>query len=667
MSYNLRHDDASPSPVTQTLEAWGISNVVVTERSFAPGTLTFDIAGDFDTAPPFAYGERITLLEGSTVRWTGRVRQLPQSARGENEVRSYVAEDVLGDLARRTFLQPWKIFDGVSMVEATQAMLVLFRDVDNNGVQISGQVENIIAAASAAGIAVQFGTAASMAVQPQAIDGKAMTFLEALKLVAKLVPDAATQIDHTTTPPTLSIVRRVDADEHSLAVIDNADEFDCTALHDQQVSAVVLTYQKQAVVSGIAYTAIASDVHPPGSTGEEENALVATTELRGASPPQSIVQEQYIETELIDPDEFAFWERIWPDIANRNLAATLEDGEIVDAPDEDRLIIDGAQPAWTGTAKQITVKALFNGVVDGVTYLNKLLVATVNASTLSTGTYSQTTEGQQYDPGESVPSGLASLLYSALNPLQYSGSFMRVESELGWSIRVGDALNFTGTDDTALTTARASVQSIRRNLDTGTVSYEFGPPPWLSFDDLIDLLRSTNSLQSSVRSDERAGNGNSNTLTVEGSGMGPGWSLVPQEPVATHPFKVTRIGTTGDDFRVEAGQIDGYTIAAQTIDVGSSRPVSIRIKPVYSLSIYNSEFVYAATLSTSPTAPTLEASATLSDVTAVTSVGDEARCVIATISSLNVVSQIATGNVVSTLQDDGTLNGEATVSYNKAS
>lgn len=133
----------------------------------------------------------------------------------------------------------------------------------------------------------------------------------------------------------------------------------------------------------------------------------------------------------------------------------------------------------------------------------------------------------------------------------------------------------------------------------------------------------------------------------------------------THPFKVTHI--SGDDFTVQAGQIDGETIASTTLDVGSSRPVAIRVVPNYNVLIYNSEFAYAHAILGGLDAPTLEASSSTDDVSVLTSVGDEARVVIATIDADNAVSQIATGNIVSTGDDDGTLTGQRQLSFNKAS
>ena len=133
----------------------------------------------------------------------------------------------------------------------------------------------------------------------------------------------------------------------------------------------------------------------------------------------------------------------------------------------------------------------------------------------------------------------------------------------------------------------------------------------------------------------------------------------------THPFKVDHVG--GNIYRVQAGTVEGQFIATQTIDVGSTRPVAILAYPKYTLSIFNSEYVWAATVMTGTDAPVLTSSTTtLSDVTLVTSAGTEARVLIAQIDSSGI-SQITTGNIVGTFASDGSLTGQMNGSFNKNS
>ena len=132
------------------------------------------------------------------------------------------------------------------------------------------------------------------------------------------------------------------------------------------------------------------------------------------------------------------------------------------------------------------------------------------------------------------------------------------------------------------------------------------------------------------------------------------------------PFQVTRV--EGNIYEVQAGTCEGQLIATQEIDVGSTRPVAILAYPQYTLSIFNSEYVWAAVVKTGANAPVLLSStSTLADVTTVTSSGTEARCLIAYIDTDNDVSQVTTGNIIGTFASSGTLTGQMVGSFNKNS
>jgi hypothetical protein len=667
------------SSTTQSLEAWGLSKVRVTLKSFQPSTLSFRLATDFDAASSFIYGAQVTLRDpNDVIRFTGRIRQRPASAAGTEEQQSYVAEDILGDLNRRMMRQDWTQLLVSTPTAVSTPLTTLFFDREEREA-IAATISRITARAISIGVSMQVATLPTLAQRPRVVDMRGATLLECLRAVARFVPDLSTRVDYTTTPPTLSFIRRTAATEHDLAVIESAEQFEIAPLDDQQISAVVLTYERRKTVSGDTFNEGFKHRYPVDATGDEENALVIHTELRGATSGdqssaglRSLTQSQYIETSAIDPSDEAWWALLWPDIANAASGFTLTDDEIVGSPAQTKMITAGAQPAWTGSAATVEVRALFNGLIAGQPWVNKRLVARVNASTLNTGTYTKTTdvlgEDPPDDPGEEVPDDISQLLYDGLNPLQWQGRHVRTTDELSdWTIKPGDLVNFTGTANSDLETARATVQSVTYDIDSATRSIEFGSASPLQFADLIELLKPMRTLTIGTRAAEAAGTGTPTDITVEGAGMGPGASLVPTEDnLAEHAFQVRMIGTTGNSFRVEAGQIDGQTIAAATVDVGGSRPVSLIILPQYTLGIYNSQHVHSLAIKTGEDAPVLDTVAgTASDVTLVTSAGDEARVVIAVIAAGNAISQIAHGNILTTWADDGSLDGQAQLAFNK--
>lgn len=136
----------------------------------------------------------------------------------------------------------------------------------------------------------------------------------------------------------------------------------------------------------------------------------------------------------------------------------------------------------------------------------------------------------------------------------------------------------------------------------------------------------------------------------------------------SHPFKVSQ---TGENlFTVQAGTCEGQLITTTEIDVGATRPVAILAYPKYTLGIDDGQFVNTIAVKTGLYAPVLVSSTSIfSDVdSGITSAGTEARVLIAYIDSGDsgdVISQIATGNIVGDFDDDGTLTGQAAGRYNK--
>jgi hypothetical protein len=150
-------------------------------------------------------------------------------------------------------------------------------------------------------------------------------------------------------------------------------------------------------------------------------------------------------------------------------------------------------------------------------------------------------------------------------------------------------------------------------------------------------------------------------LVVRTTPDGDVWSAGADPP---HPFRVTALGA--DKFAVLAGTCEGALIEAITLDVGSTRPVAILAYPQYELSIDSSAFVNAASVRGGGAAPILDYSTDiLSDVTIVSSAGNEARALIAYITDGDVIAQITTGNIIGTFQDSGYLDGQMSGSFNK--
>lgn len=662
---------------TQSLALWDLSGAMVTLRSFAPSTLSLQCAADFDGAALFDYGDTLTLRDAdNVVRFIGRVRQLPASAGGGAESFQYVAEDCLGDLSRRVFGQTWQHLDSGVVDDGISARVVLF---DDGGAAQSVQqtVQAIVAAAVAAGVSVQMGDADNLTISPRRVDAKGMTFLECLKAACVYSPDVSTQVDYTTTPPTLHFIRRADATAHSLPVLDTAESFEITPLYDQRIEGVYLAYERRGTLDGKDYLSLVYDIYPEGTTQTGERVLFQTLPLQGASGGHlQQTQTQAIVTRTIDETNLDWWEKLLPHLVGRNEAAALSDITVKDSAGDTtsahkELLSGVIQPWMPGSTELITISALFNGLIYGEAVLNQRLTVQCVSTTLATGTFTNLTSSAGTDavPDEATPTGIAASYYNALHPLPWQGHWQRIASEVPYlTIKPGDVVNFTGTDNADLASAAAQVQQVEWQLDAGQIKLEFGRPDYLAPQDFIQLLHEQRKQAEGNKSGQReSGELGGEQITQEGPSFSPNTSASAGPSITTHPFKVTLIGTEGDSFRVEAGMFDGFSFAAQTIDVGGTRPIYLRIAARYILSISETEYMYLAALDISEgNAPVFEATAAAVDVTAVDNTGDGARCLVAGIAAGNVISQYAMKNITSELDDSTNEDGSAVVAFNRS-
>ena len=502
-----------------------------------------------------------------------------------------------------------------------------------------------------------------------------MSFLECLKAACVYSPDVSTLVDYTTMPPTLHFIRRADATAHSLPVLDSAEGFEINPLYDQRIEGVYLAYEKRGTLDGTDYLNLEYDIYPEGTTQTGERVLFQTLALQGASGGHlQQNQTQDIVTRSIDQTSLAWWEKLLPHLVDRNEAAELSEITVKDSAGDTttahkELLSGVIQPWMSGTTELITITALFNGLINGEAVINQKLSVQCVSTTLATNTYTNLTSsaGTAAVPDEATPSGIAESYYNALHPLPWQGRWQRIASEVPHlTIKPGDVINFTGTDNADLSTAAAQVQQVEWQFDAGQIALEFGRPDYLAPQDFIQLLHEQRKLAEGNHSGQReSGELGGEQITQQGPSFTPNTSASAGPSAPVHPFKLTRIGTTGDVFRVEAGTYDGQAISAQTVDIGATRPHAVLVQPEYTLVKWGGQHVYSATLRTDAGhEPALTGSTSILDSVIELDDGTEGRCLIGRVLADNIIEQFATGNITADVGDAGALDGTAVISYN---
>lgn len=465
---------------TQSLAAWGLSLPVLTSQSFATAECVMTHAAEYDGAALMAAGDSGVLRWGDTVVFRGKFGAPRRTGQRNRERIQYVLRDAWWELERRFYV--------------SGAFASLF-----NGRSIAGMLETLIDYAEAAGCAIQFGSASGTDFTPLRIELRDMRVADVIRQTRRFAPDLQHWFDHSTEPSTIHFARRAAATAVEMSTLNALSDIDVEELPEMQVSAVVLRYVKMVdgLLGPVASTT--TDKYPVDATGTEDNAVVATFDLRGAQ-----VESQALSTNNINPASRVFWGRFYPWIAPGN-EDLIEGGDfgftdtsrqmqnvesewVDDTTGSVNEIIDGAVPAWLSEARQVKVKATLNDfTLDGVNHDQFELEATVNATSLAGGIYTR-----EVTPAESVPTGIAQQFYNATSVLHYRGRIRWPQAEVTLPLpHCGNVLNLTGGNAAARgwTTMRAVIHTVIADFTRGTLELGFGPPAHLGPQDLLELAR----------------------------------------------------------------------------------------------------------------------------------------------------------------------------------
>lgn len=540
---------------TQSFAAWGLEGLEFNFAPFATGTATFSAkASAFDAATPFARGAAGIIRADGTVVFRGTFGPTARRGGGADSEMSFVLRDAWYDLERRFYLQ-----SAVALPQFNEGIATL--------------LESVIDHAASVGVAIQFGTAANLAITAPKLEFRDQTHAGMIKQLRRLVPDVAHYLDHTTSPPTIHFVRRADATAITLPTSD-WDALDITSLEDIQTTGVRLRYTR-LIASGSGTTLdVIEDVYPEGTTGGEDGAVVATFDLRGNQ-----VETQPLEVTNIAATSRAWWSQFYAWIAPGNV--DLDEGTsfaftgtsrqtqdvsgnwVSDTGGHTNQITGGGVPSWESEAAQVLVSATLNDfTLDGEYHENFELKATVSATSLTGGLYVRETQA-----AETLPSGLAQAYYEATSVLHYDGSISGQWAELSLPLpHAANVFNLTGGSATARgwDTMRAVARSISIQVDSASMQVDFGPPEHLAPQDMLELARMAGQGRVIYEQNEPG--------VASGGGIrrAPNSNTLPPKPVEVgrHPFYIMQ--STGE---LVIGSVNGSiipTISGSEIGIGGA-------------------------------------------------------------------------------------------------
>ncbi len=459
----------------------------------------------FDGTPLFAENSIITITNGEANWFTGRIIQVPRLGAAREESIMYRAAGPWHDLERLVFKQTWKLWNSGTSALTNQykSRVVLGQDTDGTALSNGEVVAEIIQYAIARGINIAIGTISPAVDMPfdEALD---ITCAEAIRRVLRWTPDAVCWFDYSVSPPTFNCQRRSELSAVNVNINAGAPnaQIDIAGRTDLQVPSVVIRYEKNNTSNGIGYQSITVDKFPAAATGDELGSVNLTIPLAGSN---LTMQSAAIVVEALPADlcDLTWWKSKVPELNDARITNLVIHDDYragVDTPGGTQYyaneLISGSIFPWMSGASasgadyitvEIDYEQLF--VTAGATHreiVKKLYTYKFIATNLTSKTYSRT---DSFDAGEAVPAGIAQAFYNAVNPLQYEGRVVLIESEVGGSIGMGNVLNLTGGNVSAWTTMRAVIQGILEDVDSGTTTVSFGPAAHLGPADLIEMLR----------------------------------------------------------------------------------------------------------------------------------------------------------------------------------
>ena len=476
----------------------GITNITLDRKSQRPDELTLTVAAAFDAADIFSHGTTVKLTRndgsGDVTYFVGRCERDDRVGTGNSEHHTIKVLGPWWYLENRIYQQSWtQITDPAAIPPTTVNVLTTFcilgLAADNSLATQGAVMTEALNYCIASGAPFQLGTIADAGQIPfdQCND---ITCAEVLHRMLRWAPDAVVWWDYTTTLagvacPTVNITRRGTMTAASLPAVADSTH------HVSEVQAQpCYSLQLQGV-----RVRFCVDSSPFPTTIQEAGTLtgfqILETTVRLAANNAQVIQNAVTVADLtVDPIDHSFWFGAHPELRGYT-NVTLHDGDLGNTNTWPSWLVYGTITDWMVNnqgihADECHAVVLADYTIGGTVYKDQKLTYDYIATDAETKSY---TWSDNATPIEAVPTGLADMLYAALGPLHYEGSITLVDTEIGiGAAMLGKTLNLT-SGKTAWATMAALIIGVREELYAGRTTISYGPPPCLSAEDLMAVVR----------------------------------------------------------------------------------------------------------------------------------------------------------------------------------
>jgi hypothetical protein len=521
----------------QSFAALELANVARELRNMAIDRMTFDAPGRaVDAAPLLAYDQEVIILRDGRPFFRGRAGRGPVTGSSKAEEHSY---EVLGpweQLERLTFQQRWLTgsWIGDEWVPRWEykSRVILGQDESGMAKSLGMVIAEVISYARECGVAIDAGVIEGAHYVPWD-EGLDLMCSDVIRRMARWSPDSVGWIDYSTEVPTFNFRRRAGLPTASLAMSNLVKDISLTPIGARSVPAVVLKYEQTHEVEGATMESIATDVFPQGATGREIGAVVQTIQLEGGRVNTQIQRHDIKSVELppmqhanalllqwfllknpqyadpVNPAQFdparyseaqiTAVQRV-SDLPYELMEGAIQDWMRLKLPEFTRggeiVMRDNPHHSYDYNDAEDTIQITLSYKVMDESgkplrqVVGETVAITITATDCPTGKY--TRRSTDVEGAESIPVGLAEMLWTSLNASHYQGKVSTVAEEITGSVNIGFRLVVTG-GNAAWATMSAVIQQITNHLDTGTTTIQVGPPSHLSPGQVLDLRQANRS------------------------------------------------------------------------------------------------------------------------------------------------------------------------------
>lgn len=526
--------DPNGAADNRTFPEWKISKPRLRVVSLGIDVFEFDVSLETAAdAGPFAYRDEIQIfrtIDGVTVKmFEGVVSDRPLSAPGTKaEIRYRVAGPLYW--MRVTYEQVWySALDPAdpasSIVGGYQSHVLLNSGFNGTILNVREQVQDVVSFVNyVAGLhgltsRLQVGTAPDVEIPlDEQIDIRCM---DVLRKQGRWIPSATWQIDYSTTPPTLNVVKRSDQTVVTLPVGSSDPDdpaVDVASLHpreDLRASVVALRYKRVDTNNGASWASTYPDVYPSGVPEQDFEAYTATIDLKGFSYTYETAEVKsspwYAVSGAPNATQLEWMRRKFSFLRDENLDVNTlravlkkvekEDGTILAWPTSGLLafeITEGQIPPWASAQVEEYILH-FELAYDTRDANNKrqrvrkkpsavrVTATNLDSSGLSGGvaTFSRLSS---FEAGDPIPIGLAQVIYEDLSVLQWDGEVIIVRRNIEDDVTIGQKLCLSGGNP-EWATMNATVQAIDFEIDSGQTRVKLGFANHLGPVDRLELAR----------------------------------------------------------------------------------------------------------------------------------------------------------------------------------